>query len=41
MTFSSGYGDLSEEGFRISHMGEDTVEGVKNLISTVEEATGL
>jgi len=39
--FSSGYGDLSEESFRIGHMGEHTVESVKELTDAIEDVAGL
>jgi len=39
--FSSGYGDLSEESFRIGHMGEHTVETVKELTDAIEDVAGL
>jgi predicted phosphoserine aminotransferase len=41
MVFSSGYGDLSEETFRIGHMGEHTVESVKALTDAIEDVAGL
>ncbi len=41
MVFSSGYGDLSEESFRIGHMGEHTVESVKELTDAIEDVAGL
>ncbi len=39
--FSSGYGDISEESFRIGHMGEHTVETVKELTDAIEDVAGL
>ena len=41
MVFSSGYGDLSEESFRIGHMGEHTVESVQALTDAIEDVAGL
>jgi aspartate aminotransferase-like enzyme len=41
MVFSSGYGDLSEESFRIGHMGEHTVESIKELTDAIEDVAGL
>ena len=41
MVFSSGYGSISEESFRIGHMGEHTVESVKALTDAIEDVAGL
>ena len=41
MAFSSGYGDLSEESFRIGHMGEHDVESIKELTDAIEDVAGL
>ena len=41
MAFSSGYGDLSEESFRIGHMGEHTVESIRALTDAIEDVAGL
>jgi len=41
MVFSSGYGDLSEESFRIGHMGEHTVESIEALTDAIEDVAGL
>jgi len=41
MVFSSGYGDLSEESFRIGHMGEHTVESITELTDAIEDVAGL
>jgi len=41
MVFSSGYGDISEESFRIGHMGEHTVESVRELTDAIEDVAGL
>ena len=41
MVFSSGYGDIGEESFRIGHMGEHTVESVKELTDAIEDVAGL
>ncbi|MFC6974668.1 alanine--glyoxylate aminotransferase family protein [Halomicroarcula sp. GCM10025709] len=41
MVFSSGYGDLSEESFRIGHMGEHTVESIEELTDAIEDIADL
>ena len=41
MLFSSGYGDISEDSFRIGHMGEHTVESVKELTDAIEDVAGV
>ena len=41
MAFSSGYGDLSEESFRIGHMGEHTVESIRALTDAIEDVAGI
>jgi len=41
MVFSSGYGSVSEESFRIGHMGEHTVESVRALTDAIEDIAGL
>ncbi|MEF8814535.1 MAG: alanine--glyoxylate aminotransferase family protein [Halovenus sp.] len=41
MVFSSGYGDIGEASFRIGHMGEHTVESVRELTDAIEDVTGL
>jgi len=41
MVFSSGYGNISEESFRIGHMGEHTVESIRELTDAIEEVAGL
>ncbi|WP_436936079.1 pyridoxal-phosphate-dependent aminotransferase family protein [Halovenus marina] len=41
MVFSSGYGDLSEESFRIGHMGEHDVESIEALTDAIEDVAGL
>ncbi len=41
MVFSSGYGDLSEESFRIGHMGEHDVESIKELTDAIEDVADL
>jgi predicted phosphoserine aminotransferase len=41
MVFSSGYGRLGEESFRIGHMGEHTVESVRALTDAIEDVAGL
>jgi len=39
--FSSGYGDISEDSFRIGHMGEHTVESIEELTDAIEDVAGL
>jgi len=41
MVFSSGYGSLSEESFRIGHMGEHTVESIRALTDAIEDVADL
>ncbi len=41
MVFSSGYGDLSEESFRIGHMGEHDLDSIKALTDAIEDVAGL
>jgi len=41
MVFSSGYGSLSEESFRIGHMGEHTVESIQALTDAIEDVADL
>ncbi|MFT4944942.1 MAG: putative phosphoserine aminotransferase, partial [Halovenus sp.] len=41
MLFSSGYGTLAEESFRIGHMGEHTVESVRALTDAIEDVADL
>jgi aspartate aminotransferase-like enzyme len=41
MVFSSGYGDLGEESFRIGHMGEHTVESIRALTDAIEDVADL
>jgi len=41
MVFSSGYGDLSEDAFRIGHMGEHDVESIRALTDAIEDVAGL
>jgi len=41
MVFSSGYGSVSEESFRIGHMGEHTLESVRALTDAIEDIAGL
>jgi len=41
MVFSSGYGDLGEESFRIGHMGEHDVESIRALTDAIEDVAGL
>ncbi|WP_276273207.1 pyridoxal-phosphate-dependent aminotransferase family protein [Haloarcula litorea] len=41
MVFSSGYGDIGEESFRIGHMGEHTVESIRELTDAIEDVADL
>lgn len=42
MLFSNGYGkQLKEKTFRIGHMGEHTLDSVKELTDAIEETAGL
>jgi predicted phosphoserine aminotransferase len=41
MAFSSGYGDLSEDSFRIGHMGEHTVDSIRELTDAIEDVADL
>jgi aspartate aminotransferase-like enzyme len=42
MVFSNGYGSkLGEKTFRIGHMGEHTVDSVKELTDAIEDVAGL
>ena len=38
---SNGYGDLKEITFRISHMGDYTLDEVKELLKNIDEILGL
>jgi aspartate aminotransferase-like enzyme len=37
MQISNGYGDLKEKTFRIAHMGELTMEDVKEVTAAIEK----
>jgi aspartate aminotransferase-like enzyme len=39
--FSSGYGSISEDSFRIGHMGEHTVESIRELTDAIEDVARL
>ena len=41
MVFSSGYGSIGEESFRIGHMGEHTVESIRELTDAIEDVADL
>ena len=41
MVFASGYGAISEESFRIGHMGEHTVESIRALTDAIEDVAEL
>jgi predicted phosphoserine aminotransferase len=41
MVFSSGYGDLGEDSFRIGHMGEHTVDSIRELTDAIEDVASL
>ncbi len=38
---SNGYGDLKDVTFRISHMGDYTIDEVKDLIANIDDILGL
>lgn len=38
---SNGYGDLKDKTFRISHMGDYTLDEVKELLKNIDEILGL
>ena len=38
---SAGYGKLKEKTFRIGHMGEWNVAGIKEVIAAIDEIWGL
>ncbi|HHY59399.1 MAG TPA: alanine--glyoxylate aminotransferase family protein, partial [Clostridia bacterium] len=38
---SNGYGKLKDKTFRIAHMGDLTLEEVKELLACIEEILGL
>jgi aspartate aminotransferase-like enzyme len=40
-TISNGYGDLKEKTFRIAHMGDITLDEVKELIENIDDILGL
>jgi len=39
--FSNGYGKLADRTFRIAHMGDRTVDELKEYIDTIDEILGL
>ena len=41
MVFSSGYGSIGEESFRIGHMGEHDIESIRALTDAIEDVAGL
>jgi len=41
MVFSNGYGQIAEDTFRIGHMGEHSVESIKELTDAIEDTAGL
>jgi aspartate aminotransferase-like enzyme len=41
LEISNGYGKLAEKTFRIGHMGEWTVEGIKQALNAIDEIWGL
>ncbi len=41
MVFSSGYGDIGEESFRIGHMGEHDIGSIRALTDAIEDVAGL
>ncbi len=40
VTISNGYGDLKEKTFRIAHMGDTTLEEIKELLAMMNEILG-
>ena len=40
-TISNGYGNLKEKTFRIAHMGDLTLDEIKELLNDIEEILGL
>lgn len=38
---ANGYGDLKEKTFRISHMGDYTLEDIQELLNNIEDILGL
>lgn len=38
---ANGYGDLKEKTFRISHMGDYTLDDIKELLDNIEDVLGL
>jgi aspartate aminotransferase-like enzyme len=41
MQISNGYGDLKEKTFRIAHMGELTLDDVKQVTAAIEQILNL
>jgi aspartate aminotransferase-like enzyme len=41
MQISNGYGDLKEKTFRIAHMGDLTMDDMKQVTAAIEEVLGL
>ena len=41
LVIANGYGPFKGKNFRICHMGDHTVEGLKELLSAIEEIWGL
>ena len=37
LVIANGYGKLKDQTFRIGHMGDHTVDGLKELLSAIEE----
>ena len=40
-TISNGYGDLKEKTFRLAHMGDLTMQDMKNVTGEIEDILGL
>jgi len=38
---SAGYGKLKDKTFRIGHMGEWTLDGIKDVIANIDDVWGL
>ena len=41
LVIANGYGALKDKTFRIGHMGDHTIEGLKELLGAIEEIWGL
>ncbi|HLA40478.1 MAG TPA: alanine--glyoxylate aminotransferase family protein [Candidatus Glassbacteria bacterium] len=41
LVISNGYGDLKDKTFRIAHMGELTIQDIKEVLAAIDEILGL